>query len=159
MPGPQCSATVTLDVSHLKDGDCAGFAAFNDESGVLAVKKRGKKLFLEMSETSVQLTDRDKEVTKADEKVVESIPLSVSTIYLRIDADFRPNGQNRGYDAANFFYSLDGQQWQQIGIKDYHMRFDWRRFFMGSKFAIFCYATKRTGGYIDVDAFNFVLKP
>ncbi len=159
MPGPQCSATVTLDVSHLKDGDCAGFAAFNDESGVLAVKKRGKKLFLEMSETSVQLTDRDKEVTKADEKVVESIPLSVSTIYLRIDADFRPNGQNRGYDAANFFYSLDGQQWQQIGTKDYHMRFDWRRFFMGSKFAIFCYATKRTGGYIDVDAFNFVLKP
>ena len=40
-----------------------------------------------------------------------------------------------------------GRKWQ----KDYKMIFDYRRFFMGSKFAIFNYATKNTGGFVDVD--------
>ena len=35
------------------------------------------------------------------------------------------------------------------------MRFDYRKLFMGSKFAIFCYATKQTGGYLDVLSFNY----
>jgi hypothetical protein len=35
------------------------------------------------------------------------------------------------------------------------MRFDWRRFFMGTKFGIFCYATKKTGGYVDIDEFCY----
>ena len=49
----------------------------------------------------------------------------------------------------------DGEKWEKIGTTDYRMRFDWRRFFMGSKYAIFCYATKKAGGYIDVDSFNY----
>lgn len=39
--------------------------------------------------------------------------------------------------------------------KDYKMIFDYRRFFMGSKFAIFNYATKNLGSYIDVDFFDY----
>ena len=35
------------------------------------------------------------------------------------------------------------------------MRFEYRCFFMGSKFAIFCYATKKAGGYVDVDGFDY----
>ena len=106
-----------------------------------------------MSEQNVKLTDREKAVTAVDEKVVESVELApkTTTIYLRIDGDF----QARHNDAANFFYSLDGQQWTQIGSKNYRMIFDYRRFFMGSKFAIFCYATKKTGGYIDVNSFDY----
>jgi hypothetical protein len=34
------------------------------------------------------------------------------------------------------------------------MRFDWQRFFMGSKYALFNFATQKTGGYIDVDFFT-----
>ena len=60
-----------------------------------------------------------------------------------------------GKDAANFYYSLDGKQWTKIGTPDYRMGFDWRRFFMGQKFAIFCYATKKAGGYVDVDEFFY----
>jgi beta-xylosidase len=74
-------------------------------------------------------------------------------VWLRIDADFRPT-ERGGRDAANFYYSLDGVQWNKIGTADYRLRFDWRRFFMGSKFGIFCYATKQKGGYVDIDAFN-----
>ena len=155
MEGPQCSGIVSLDLSHMKDGDCAGFSAFNSDSGILTIKKKGKKLTLEMSEQSVQLTDKDKEVTKVDEKIIESINLMQQNIWLRIDGDFRSGntgGFMAGRDLATFYYSLDGTNWTKIG-SDYRMRFDWRRFFMGSKFAIFCYATKKVGGYVDVDEF------
>jgi hypothetical protein len=35
------------------------------------------------------------------------------------------------------------------------MTFDWQCFFMGTKFALFNYATKKTGGYVDIDAFDY----
>ena len=150
MLGPTCSGVICIDVSHMKDGDCAGFSAFNGDSGVLTLKRVGKKMYLEMSEQSVQLTEHEKAVTKVDEKIIENIPLTSKTIWLRIDGDFQP-GHN---DAANFYYSTDGEQWEKIGSENYRMRFDYRRFFMGSKFAIFNYATKKVGGYIDVDYFS-----
>ena len=160
MEGPTCSGTIAIDISKMKDGDCAGLAAFNSDTGVLVIKKKGKNLVLEMVEMSVTLTDLDKEVTNVEEKVIESIPLNAqlstlnAQLFLRIDADFRPvNGHGR--DAANFYYSIDGSQWTQIGTKDYRLNFDWRRFFMGSKFGIFCYATKKKGGYVDIEAFDY----
>jgi beta-xylosidase len=143
-----------MDCSKMKDGDRAGLAAFNSETGALVVKKNGKKLVLEMDEMTVELSDRDKEVTKAEEKCIEQVALSQQKVWLRIDADFRPT-ERGGRDAANFYYSLDGNQWTKIGTADYRMRFDWRRFFMGTKFGIFCYATKKAGGYVDIDSFNY----
>ena len=153
MEGPTCSGSIALDITKMKDGDCAGFSAFNGDSGVLTIKKDDKKLTLVMSEQNVQLTDREKAVKEVNEKEIERVELNPKTknIYLRIDGDFQP----RHGDAANFFYSLDGQTWQPIGTKGYRMNFDYRRFFMGSKFAIFCYATKKAGGYIDVDKFDY----
>ena len=160
MEGPTCYGTIAIDISKMKDGDCAGLAAFNSDTGALVIKKKGKNLVLEMVEMSVTLTDLDKEVTNVEEKVIESIPLNAqlstlnAQLFLRIDADFRPvNGHGR--DAANFYYSIDGSQWTQIGTKDYRLNFDWRRFFMGSKFGIFCYATKKKGGYVDIEAFDY----
>lgn len=158
MEGPTCSGAVVLDLSHMKDGDCAGLAAFNNDTGALTVKKQGKKLVLEMNELSVELSERDKEVTKAEEKAIERIALQQQKIWLRIDADFRPTKRG-GRDAANFYYSLDGKQWTKIGTSDYRMRFDWRRFFMGTKFGIFNYATKKAGGYVDVDEFIYQKNP
>ena len=157
MEGPTCSGSVCLELSKMKDGDCAGFAAFNSDTGALTIKKKGKKLVLEMSEQTVALTDREKAVEKYDEKVIERIDLKQNKIWLRIDGDFRAGetkGIIAGRDLATFYYSLDGKQWTKIG-SDYKMRFDWRRFFMGSKFSIFCYATKSKGGYIDVDQFDY----
>ena len=156
MMGPTSSASVCIDLSHLKDGDCAGFGAFNSDSGLLTVKKKGKRLVLEMSEQKVELTEREKAVTAVEENVVESVDLKQDKIWLRIDADFRPlkehKGMMPGTDLATFYYSLDGKQWTKIG-SDYKMGFDWRRFFMGSKFTLFCYATKKAGGYADFDYF------
>ena len=161
MEGPTCSGSICIDVSKMKDGDCCGFSAFNGDSGVLTLKKKGKKFFLEMSEQKVSLTEREKAVTNVEEKVIETVELtaqllnsSTPRLHLKITADFRP-GEHGGRDAANFFYSLDGDHWTQIGTHAYRMVFDYRRFFMGTKFAIFNYATKKTGGYIDVDYFDY----
>jgi len=155
MEGPLCSGAIEMDLSKMKDGDRAGFAAFNSDTGALTIKKNGKKLVLEMSEQKVELTERDKVVTNVDEKVIESVELKQQKIWLRIDADFRPTGGRfGGTDTATFYYSLDGEQWTKIG-SDYRMGFDWRRFFMGSKFGIFCYATKKAGGYVDIDHFKY----
>jgi beta-xylosidase len=132
----------------MKAGDRAGFAAFNDETGALMVKKDGKKLTLCATELSVKLSQRDKVVEDATEKIIESIPLNTNKIWLRIDGNFVPRT-----DIATFYYSLDGENWQKMG-NDYRMRFDWQRFFMGSKYALFNFATQKTGGYIDVDFFT-----
>ena len=149
MEGPGCHGHIMMDLSKMKDGDCAGLAAFNSDSGVLTVKKKGKKLFLEMSEQKVSLSDRDKKVEKVEEKVIESIELKQNKIWLGIDANFIPRT-----DIAVFDYSLDGILWHKIG-SDYRMSFDWRRFFMGQKFGIFNYATKKVGGYVDIDEFEY----
>jgi beta-xylosidase len=148
MKGPKCSATVLLDLSHMKSGDRAGFCAFNDETGALMVKKEGKRLTLCATELSVKLSPRDKAVENVTEKIVEQLPLTTTKLWLRIDANFVPRT-----DIATFYYSLDGEHWQQMA-GDYRLRFDWQRFFMGSKYALFCYATQKTGGYVDVDSFT-----
>ncbi|SDO14290.1 Beta-xylosidase [Prevotella communis] len=162
MEGPTCSGYIAMDISKMKDGDCAGLAAFNGDSGVLTIKKQGKKSVLEMSEQKVSLTDREKAVTNVEVKVIETVDLSAAfksqtsksksqIIYLRLDGDFQPGH----HDVANFYYSLDGENWTKIGTENYRMIFDYRRFFMGTKFGIFNYATKKTGGYVDVDAFVY----
>ena len=151
MEGPTCSGAILLDITKMKDGDCAGLSAFNGDSGVLTVRKKGRRMTLDMSEQTVSLTEREKAVTRVDEKTIERITIQQPRIWLRIDTDFQPGHG----DLANFFYSLDGEQWISIGTKNYRMVFDYRRFFMGTKFGIFCYATKKTGGYVDVDAFHY----
>ena len=135
----------------MKDGDIAGLAAFNDHSAVMAIKKVGKKLTLELSDQQVRLTQREKKVEKVEVKVLESVDLNKNQqkIWLRIDANLIPRT-----DIATFSYSLDGKEWTKIG-GDFRMGFDWQRFFMGTKFGIFNYATKKVGGYVDVDEFAY----
>lgn len=149
MEGPKCTASVAIDLSHMKEGDVAGFSAFNGNSGVLAVLKENGKKCLTMSEQVVSLDDKSKAVTALDTKEKARVELSQDIIYLRIDGDFCP-----GKDIATFYYSLNGKDWTKIG-SDFKMIFDYRRFFMGTKYAIFNYATQETGGYVDVDYFDY----
>ena len=57
-------------------------------------------------------------------------------------------------DEATFYYSYDKKTWKRIG-EPCKMVFDYTKFFMGSKFAIFNYATKDLGGYVDIDYFEY----
>lgn len=152
MEGPECSGVIAMDVSHMKDGDRAGLSAFNDHAGVLEVAREGGTFILSMKEEDVEL-DKDKRVTDTQAKVCGTVDLGkAETVYLRVDGDFR-----LGKDIATFYYSLDGKDWTRIG-SDFKMRFDFRKFFMGTKFGIFNYATKTAGGYVDVDYFRYSKK-
>lgn len=152
MEGPECSGVIAMDVSHMKDGDRAGLSAFNDHAGVLEVAREGDTFILSMKEEDVEL-DKDKRVTDTQAKVCGTVDLGkAETVYLRVDGDFR-----LGKDIATFYYSLDGKDWTRIG-SDFKMRFDFRKFFMGTKFGIFNYATKTAGGYVDVDYFRYSKK-
>lgn len=149
MEGPRCSASVRIDISHMKDGDRCGLAAFNGHSGVLTVARDGKRFTLTQTEQQVHLTDREKAVTKVDAETFGQTPVKGKTIELRIDADFTP-----GQDMATFFYRTKGKDWTPIG-RPFKMRFDYRLLFMGTRYAIFNYATSQTGGHIDVDHFRY----
>ncbi len=149
MEGPRCSGVIVMDVARMADGDRAGLAAFNGHSGMLTISREGRKKFLTMSSSVVSLTDKEKKVTAVDSEEHARVQLKKNKVYLRVDADFR-----LGRDIAVFYYSYDNKTWIPIG-KEFKMIFDYRKFFMGTKFAIFNYATKQTGGYVDVDWFEY----
>lgn len=151
MEGPQSSAVVAFDLRGMKNGDVAGFSAFNSDAAVLAVTMKDGRKSIVMTEESVSLHPHTKAVTDVKKETVGEAELLKDKVWFRIDADFRP-GDTR--DIAKFWYSLDGKEWNRIG-NDYKMRFDWQRFFMGSKFAIFNYATQEAGGYVDIDYFDY----
>ncbi len=148
MEGPACEAVVKIDISAMKSGDVAGFGALNGDSGLLTVINENGKKWLAATTSSVSLGD-DHAVTGVDNREIERVALDGDKICLKIMADFRP-----GRDIATFAYSVDGKKWHPIG-EDFKMIFDYRRFFMGTRFAIFNYATAEAGGYVDVDYFRY----
>lgn len=131
--GPQCSGQVKLDVSKMKDGDVAGLSVYCAEPGMLSVVMEGKNKFLVMSDRNVEK---------------ERIALKKNKVMLRVDADFR-----NGTDKANFYYSLDNKKWTKIGT-EFQMVYNLRHF-MGNRLAIYNFATKNTGGWVDVDYFRY----
>ncbi|RXK85485.1 glycoside hydrolase family 43 protein [Filimonas effusa] len=148
MEGPLCTGVASFDVSAMKDGDVAGMAAFNGHSGVLSVVMEGTKKYLAMSSQLVNL-DNEKAITTVDSEEKQRVELNKDIVYLRVDGDF-----NLDRDIAAFYYSFDNKNWNRIG-PDFKMKFDYTRHFMGTKFALFNYATKANGGYVDVDFFNY----
>ena len=78
---------------------------------------------------------------------VESIPLNQEELYLKAVGDF----QDRK-DTAEFYYSLDGENWKAIG-NELKMSYTLPHY-MGYRFALFNYATKEAGGHVDFDYFK-----
>ncbi len=151
--GPSCSAIVKMDVSQMRSGDVAGFSAFQNDAALLQVKQMGGKRFIEAALQSVELEHKDKGVIGVKDSVLSVTPIKARIVYFKIDADFHP-----GKDLAQLSYSTDGKNWKLL-IKDFKMRYDFMRFFMGTRLAIFNYATQKAGGYVDVDYFHYKVDP
>ena len=81
---------------------------------------------------------------EAAEKTV-SIKPKKGIVWLRAAIKY---GDNKAY----FFYSLDGKNWERLGGET-QQSFN-LTVFVGSRFGIFCYATKQQGGYADFDWFS-----
>jgi len=145
--GPTCSDTIVIDASKMLDGDFAGISAFNGDAGVLSIKKVGSKSILSFTSENVALRDDTKAITDVKVKEIESVAIpnsKLKNIHLVMTGDFNP-----GRDIANFYYSFDGKTYKQIG-GDYKMIFDYRRLFMGTRYAAFYYPTKKVGGKVKI---------
>lgn len=149
MTGPKCTGFVKMELQGMKDGDVAGLAAFNGDSGVLSVIRKGKRKYLVMSEQNSVFEEPKHAISEVRIEEMATVPLKQEFIYLKIEGDF-----TQGTDMATFAYSLDGKEWIPVG-RPVKMRFDYTRFFMGSKFALFNYATRKSGGYVDIDYFDY----
>jgi len=136
--GPTCSGSVMLDVTHMKDGDYAGLAALQELFGFVGVSQRAGKKYIVMETHDTKHTN------------VAPILLEQSLIYLKIDFMFTT--ATSIIDEAYFYYSYDGDNWEKIGAK---LKMEYKlSHFTGYRFALFNYATKTTGGYVDFDWFN-----
>lgn len=149
MEGPKCSAYIEIDFSGMRDGDRAGLAAFNGHSGIMAIEKDNSKTWLTVTQTQVNLTEKEHLVSSVDTQEKARISITGNSIFLRIDGDF-----NLGRDIATFYYSTDGKKWTAIG-GEFKMKFDYRRLFMGTRYALFNYATKQPGGQVDIEKFVY----
>lgn len=120
----------------MKEGDYAGLGLLQKEFGFVGAKKVNNKNHIIMvngaSEAPVE---------------VESVPLNQEDLYLKAVGDFKDRK-----DTARFYYSLDGENWNAIG-NELKMSYTLPHF-MGYRFALFNYATKGTGGYVDFDYFK-----
>ncbi|TKK67135.1 glycosyl hydrolase 43 family protein [Ilyomonas limi] len=123
-------ATTKMDVSHMKDGDVAGLAVFQDPYAFICVKRENGASYLAMVNNG---------------EMVDSVALPSTTVYLRTIAS------NSSSDAS-FEYSLDNKTFKQLGDK-LMMKFS-LKMFTGNKFCLFNYPTQQTGGYVDFDWFR-----
>lgn len=134
--GPTCSGSIMLDVSNMKEGDYAGLSVLQKNFGQVGVKiENGQKIILMVSANTGKPVE------------IQKIPLNQIKIYLKIDCDFTDRK-----DLANFFYSHDGKTWKSIG-ETLKMPYTIPHF-MGYRFGLFHYASKKLGGFTDFDYFR-----
>jgi beta-xylosidase len=134
--GPVCTGSTSLDISNMKDGDFAGLELLQKNYGLIGVKVDGDNKMIVMTNAG---TGKPVEV--------QSVPLTQKTVYFKAECDFSDKK-----DVANFFYSLDGEMWTPCGTQ-LKMTYTLPHF-MGYRFALFNYATKNVGGFVDFDYFH-----
>jgi beta-xylosidase len=119
-----------MEIEHMKAGDVAGLALFQDPYAFIAVQKANGSLKLIMVNNG---------------ETVEEAFLEGNIVYLRAIA-------SNSTEKATFEYSVDNKNFSQLG-NELSMRFN-LSVFTGNKFCLFNYATRETGGYVDFDWFR-----
>lgn len=134
--GPSCEGSVAIDLSGLKNGNVAGFGVFEFPYAFVGVRQENGKKELIMCN---------------DGAVIDSMQLNgAQKLWVRArvtDKDF----------TARFYYSLDGDQYHQIGnVLNMGLGLPWT----ANRFALFNFTTTDEGvdGYADFDWFRFTNK-
>lgn len=123
-------AVIKIELSHMKDGDIAGLAVFQEPYAFIGVKQTRDARYLVMVNNG---------------KTIDAVPCFLPAVYLRTIA-------SNHLKKANFEYSLDNKTFKPLG-NELSMKFS-LSLFTGNKFCLFNFATKRTGGYVDFDWFR-----
>lgn len=134
--GPVCRGETRIDASRMKDGDFAGLSLLQKKFGQVGVMMEGQNPAIVMVTT---LT--------GEPVVAEIIPVKQKTIWFRAECDYREQD-----DLGYFYYSLDGITWISVGPP---LKMEYRiPHFMGYRFGLFFYSTRRAGGSADFDWFR-----
>ncbi len=152
--GPNFTSETCVLTENMKPGDYAGLAAISAHYGMVGVKcdENGNRYVFQgcnsdtNSGAKAKKEDKIKENAVSEEKIEGNAP-----VYLKIEYAF--NTGNTRADRANFFYSLDGENWKSIG-KTFSLGFDTATTFMGTRSWLVNYATKEAGGYVDFDYYK-----
>lgn len=141
--GPTCTSETKISIAGMKPGDYAGLASVADLPGMIGVlcDENGDKY---IAQASAKLPSKTEETTTFNEKT--TTPLDANEVFLKIAYDFKT-------DNANFFYSLDGEEWTKLG-KTQKLGFSTSTTFMGTRTWLFNYATLEEGGYVDFDYYK-----
>lgn len=150
--GPACSSYIKLDTKNMKPGDYAGLSAFQLKYGCIGVHVNddgSKKIYMSVNSGS--------DVATTSNKIVAEQNLSGDVVYVKVDFKFAnvnsDGSSSNNIDKANFYYSYDGQNWTKLG-QELSMSYD-LKLFTGYRSGIYSYATKTTGGYADIDFFEY----
>jgi len=133
--GPYSQATTKIDFSHMKLGDRAGLCVLAWPYAALQIERTTKGFSLSMMN---------------HEQVKQTVSLKGKQVWLRADVDGIT-------DLVRFSYSTDGKTFTPIGTS-FKMLFD-TKFFCGNRYGLYNYATKRLGGYIDIDDIQIEQRP
>ncbi|KAJ9161289.1 Glycosyl hydrolase family 43 protein [Coniochaeta hoffmannii] len=154
--GPQSSGTFRVDISGMADGDRAGAVLFRDWSSYIGVWRGGNSSQLVVVD-GARLDRNNNWATSSNGTVVATGPdlAGVTEVWLRITADIRPGGGlGVGGTLRNgsFSWSRDGAAFSRLGpeVQMNNMYY----FFMGPRFGVFNFATKKLGGEVRVRSFE-----
>ncbi|MDX3661583.1 family 43 glycosylhydrolase [Streptomyces sp. ID05-26A] len=143
--GPTSTATVTLDLTSMRDGDRTGLAMLRDSSAWIGVKRdNGRNRVVMVNGLTMDANWN----TTGTGTEVSSANLSGTRIWLRANADIRPGSGRQ----ARFSYSADGVNFTSLGT-GFTLKNEWQ-FFMGYRFGIFNHATQALGGSVGVQRFE-----
>jgi len=150
--GPECTGTIALDVSGMKDGDFAGLCLLQKQYGAVGVTAVGDtKSIVTVEAAPSGSVNRNRQLPPNGPTTrklgTKRLPPEQDLVYLRAVCDFRDRA-----DKAFFYYSLDEKTWTRIG-EELVMRYTLPHF-MGYRFGLFNYATKEAGGHSDFDYFR-----
>ena len=150
--GPACSSYIKLDASNMKPGDYAGLSAFQLKYGCIGVRvddSGSKKVYMSVNGGN--------DIGNSSNKIVAEQNMNGDEVYLKVDFKFANVGSDgsssNNIDKANFYYSYDGMNWNKLG-QELSMSYD-LKLFTGYRSGIYSYPTKTTGGYADIDFFEY----
>lgn len=146
---PGCQVTVTVDGTHLGDGDVAGMCLLQGDYGVIGIMRDGNQYELVQlkrpGETNGSMGAPEDQTIP---EVVEKCLLDDPSAKLRVTVDF-----TNMRDIAYFEVKRDGK-WQPFG-KPMKLYFKLDHF-CGVRIGLCCYATKQAGGHGAFRTFRYI---
>lgn len=144
---PKCAATVTIDGTKMKDGDCAGLAAFQSAYGFIGLSKEEGQYYLvmetrELDDSSLQAMPKEATNGKSTRILWES-----GKVTLKVAADF-----HEMTDLTRFYYQNEGTFLQLGEAHPVAFKMD---HFSGCRFGLFIYNRKTIGGTASFQSFDY----